>query len=330
VTYQSGTQTFFATDDITTTVNTVAAAPTITNPESPTAAPGETVTLNYIVTSNANGVDTYTPNDPTNTASGVSGSSVTFDPASMELWGGIVLSSGDGAITVPYGTTPGLEAGDTINIGGELYTVSSITAGTAASTDANGDLVPEVPATIALTPIGDSPAITEDSVAAGTQAGEYKTLEVEFTAGTLTTPGEDGIYSTTFEVSTGIDPTVEATTTAVTTTVSSPAVTIVKVADKATANSGDTITYMITITNTHATAEATNVTVIDPIPAYTAYVANSTRLNGITVTGDGATSPLLSPGLLVDEDESRTPGVAATGILPAGEVATITFQVTVN
>jgi uncharacterized repeat protein (TIGR01451 family) len=118
------------------------------------------------------------------------------------------------------------------------------------------------------------------------------------------------------------------------TTVSSPAVTITKIADKANASTGDTITYTITVTNTHASASVNNVTVIDPLPQYTNYVANSTRLNGgpppnITVFGDGATSPLVA-GLLVDNNNSRGAGAVATGILPAGGVATITFQVTVQ
>ena len=90
---------------------------------------------------------------------------------------------------------------------------------------------------------------------------------------------------------------------------------------------GQNITYTITVTNT-SSGRATNATVTDPLPAYTTYVANSTRLNGITVAGDGATSPLIA-GLLVDDNGSRTPGAPATGILPAGGVATVTFQVKV-
>jgi uncharacterized repeat protein (TIGR01451 family) len=113
------------------------------------------------------------------------------------------------------------------------------------------------------------------------------------------------------------------------TTVSSPAVTITKIADKANASTGDTITYTITVTNTHASASVNNVTVIDPLPQYTNYVANSTRLNAITVAGDGATSPLVA-GLLVDSNGARVPGAVATGILPAAGVATIIFKVTVQ
>ncbi|MCX5848867.1 MAG: hypothetical protein NTW65_05415 [Deltaproteobacteria bacterium] len=113
--------------------------------------------------------------------------------------------------------------------------------------------------------------------------------------------------------------------------------TIMKTADKPTGkvNSGvgEIITYTITVTN-NGTGPASNAIVTDPVPTYTTYVANSTRMNGgpppsITVAGDGATSPLIA-GLLVDDNTSRGAGVAATGILPAGKSATITFKVTVN
>jgi MSHA biogenesis protein MshQ len=113
-----------------------------------------------------------------------------------------------------------------------------------------------------------------------------------------------------------------------TVTVGSTTVTVVKSADKANASPGDTITYTMTIANT-GTASATSVRAVDAVPAYTTYVANSTRLNNITVYGDGTTSPLIS-GLLIDNNASRTAGAAATGTMPAGTSATVRYQVTVN
>ena len=108
--------------------------------------------------------------------------------------------------------------------------------------------------------------------------------------------------------------------------------TVVKSADKSSVVPGNTITYTITITNTGA-GTATNVVATDPVPTYTTYVANSTRLNGITVAGDGVTSPLIA-GLLIDDNASRGAGVVATGILPPHSgsvgVATVIFKVTVN
>jgi large repetitive protein len=165
--------------------------------------------------------------------------------------------------------------------------------------------------------------------------GEFKNtaLTALLTTGTPSIAGTDGTYGTTFNITTGstLPAALTMTTTSVITTVSSPRVTITKTADVANASPGGTITYTITVTNTHATAAANAVTLIDPVPAYTTYVGNSTRLNGKTVAGDGSASPLVAPGLLVDNDvPARTAGTVSTGILPAGGVAIVTFQVTVD
>ncbi|GMR21177.1 MAG: hypothetical protein BMS9Abin36_1776 [Gammaproteobacteria bacterium] len=107
-----------------------------------------------------------------------------------------------------------------------------------------------------------------------------------------------------------------------------PSITILKSASGATAAPGDTITYTISVTN-NGVGTASNTTITDAIPNYTTYVANSTRLNGITVAGDGATSPLAG-GLLIDDNLARGAGVAASGDIAEAGSATITFQVTVN
>jgi uncharacterized repeat protein (TIGR01451 family) len=336
VTYQSGTTTLFATANVSVTVNTVAALPTVTNPIDQTVAAGAPVTYTYIVKSNSNGVDTYTTSALANSPTNISAATATSVTASVSLWGGIALGSGAGTITVPFGSTTGLTAGtSTVQIGANTYSVTAISAGATASTDAGtGNLVAEVPATLTLAPIS-GPAITAsgaNSVAAGTQVGEFKNtaLTAALTTGTPTTAGTDGTYSTTYIITTGALPVaLNLTTVGVTTTVASPRVTITKTANTATASPGSTIIYTITVNNTHATAAANVVTVIDPVPAYTTYVSGSTRLNGITVAGDGATSPLVA-GLLVDSNVSRVAGAAATGILPAGGVATIIFSVTVQ
>jgi uncharacterized repeat protein (TIGR01451 family) len=333
VTYLSGSTALFATANVSITVNTLAALPTVTNPANQTTVAGALVNYNYTIKSNSNGVDTYTTSLLTNTPTNISAATGPSVTATVQLWGGIALGSGVGTITVPFGSTTGLTAGtSTVQIGVNTYTVSAIALGTAASTNGSGNLVAEAPATLTLIPIGASTAITAGSVAPGTQVGEFKsTLTAALTTGTPTTVGSDGTYSTTFSVSTGALPAVlTLPIPAVITTVSSPAVTITKTASPVgTVNPGGTITYTITVKNTHSTASVSNVTVIDPIPAYTTYVANSTRLNTITVAGDGATSPMVA-GLAVDSNGSRGAGVAATGILPAGGIGVITFQVTVQ
>ncbi len=333
VTYSSGTSNnLFASASVSVTVNTVPAVPTVTNPAGQTVAAGTNVAYDYVVKSNSNGPDTYTTSALTNPANNVSAASATSVTASVQLWGGIALGSGAGTITVPYGTTAGLAANtSTVQIGTNQYTVTGIAAGTPASTDSSGNLVAEVPATLTLAPINSAPAITAGSVSSGTQVGEFKKtgLSALLTAGTPTTSGTDGTYNTTFTISTTATPVVALTTVAVVTTVSSPQVTITKTADKTKVDPGGTITYTITVTNTHNSLSVSNVKVIDPVPAYTTYAAGSTRLNGITVIGDGATSPLTA-GLLVDDNSGRAAGAAASGnLLPKG-VATIIYQVTVQ
>lgn len=331
VTYESGTTTLFASDSVSVIVNTVPAAPTVTNPAGQTVVAGVIPSYSYIIKSNSNGTDTYNTSALVNAPTGMGAAASPSLTASFSLWGGIALGSGAGTITVPFGTTAGLTAGSsTVQIGVNQYTVSGIALGSAPSTNASGNLVPEVPATLTLTPIASAPVITSGSVAAGTQVGEFRsTVTLSFTTGTPTTAGADGSYASSFTITTTATPVVDFTTVDVITTVLSPLVTISKTVGSATAKPGDTIDYTITVTNTHATAAVTNVTVIDPVPAYTTYVANSTRLNGITVAGDSALSPLVA-GLLVDADGSRAAGVAATGNLPGLGVAVITFQVTVD
>jgi len=286
--------------------------------------------------SNSNGPETFTTSALANTPANIPAATGTSVAASVALWGGITVGSAAGTISVPYGTTTGLTAGTSIiqigPVDRYLVAAGGIALGSAATTDASGNLVAEVPATLTLTPLAGAPAITA-ALGAGVQVGEFKTtaLTAALTAGTPTTSGTDGTYSTTYTLSTTTDPLVNLTTTAVVTTVASPRVTITKTVNPNTGvKPGDTLTYTITVTNTHATTAATSVTVIDPVPAYTAYVANSTRLNTKTVANDGAASPLIA-GILVDNDvPARAAGAVSTGILPPAGVAIITFQVTVN
>ena len=332
VSYTSGSTVTFSAASVSLTVNTVGAAPTFMNPTGQTVAAGAAVTYLFGVKSNSNGPDTYTPSALTNTATGVSAASgASLAPLpNFTLWGGITVgASGAGTITVPFGTAPALNA--IVQIGAaNQYTVTAIAAGSAASTNASGNLVAEVPATLTLTPVGAAPAITAGSVATGTQIGQVTTVTALFTAGTPTVVGTDGSYSTVFTVTPTLTGTGTVDPTGVTTVVTSPKVTITKTASPSgTVNPGGTITYTIIVTNSSTTGGVTGVSLTDAVPAYTTYVANSTRLNSITVAGDGGTSPLVA-GLAIDSNSSRGAGVAASGNIPASGVATITYQVTVQ
>jgi uncharacterized repeat protein (TIGR01451 family) len=331
VTYLSGSTALFATANVSVTVNTVAAPPTIINPANQTTVAGALVTYTYIIRSNSNGVDTYTTSGLITTPTSISAATGPSVTPTVQLWGGIALGSGTNTVTVPFGTIAGLTAGSsTVQIGTSTYTVAAITPGSAAYTDGSGNLVAEVSTTLNLTLISGT-AIIPGSVAPGTQVGEFRnTMLVTFTTGTPTTIGTDGTYASHFTIASVLTPAVSLTTVDVITTTSSPTVTITKAANPAgTVNPGGTITYTITVTNTHPTAAVSNVIVIDPLPTYTNYVANSARLNNISVALDGPVSPLIA-GLVADSNGSRTAGAVASGILPASGISVITFQVTVH
>ena len=89
---------------------------------------------------------------------------------------------------------------------------------------------------------------------------------------------------------------------------------------------GETLRYTITVSNT-GTDNATNVSLVDQVPASTTYVAGSTTLNGAPVA-DAANggSPLIN-GILINAPEDPTPGAMNAGV--AANTATITFDVVV-
>src|SRR5262245_3078767 len=86
---------------------------------------------------------------------------------------------------------------------------------------------------------------------------------------------------------------------------------------------GETLRYTITVKNT-TSSNAVNVTFRDAVPANTAYVAGSTKLNGAAVADVAGMSPLVN-GMPINSPVDTTPGS-----LPAGAAATITFDVVVN
>lgn len=94
---------------------------------------------------------------------------------------------------------------------------------------------------------------------------------------------------------------------------------------------GDTLRYTITVKNV-GTENAVNATLRDLIPANTAYVANSTTLNGAAVADPGAGISPLEAGMLINAPEDPTPGAmrADANAAVTSNVATITFDVVVS
>jgi len=86
---------------------------------------------------------------------------------------------------------------------------------------------------------------------------------------------------------------------------------------------GDVLRYTFTISNFGA-IPATGVVLTDAVPNDTAYVADSLRLNSVSLGPDGGVSPLIA-GLTVNSSDN--PGA---GIVSVGESAVITFEARVN
>jgi uncharacterized repeat protein (TIGR01451 family) len=305
------------------TVATLAAAPTVTvTPLIQTTIEGGNINYVYTIRSNSNGPDTYTETLITTTDSAeidsASPSIENFPTPSITLWGGIVVAcqgvvADADEICLPAGAQTGLAGTDTVNLNGNLYTVGTITAGTVQSSGAA-----EVTTKIQLVDDITTHGIAASSAAAGDPVGEYGTLTMNQTAGTLTAPNPSGTHTTnvTFET-TGTDINnlkVSYTTSLgagneVITTVAAPAVTFAKAASVLTAKPGEPITYTLTVTNNGA-APVDNVVVSDTAPNYTTLLPGTTTLNGVA-TGE------------------ITLGVPVGTLAPAG-VATITFDVRVN
>ncbi len=85
---------------------------------------------------------------------------------------------------------------------------------------------------------------------------------------------------------------------------------------------GAQVTYTISIPNS-GTADSSGTTLVDPIPAGTTYVPNSTTLNGVAIADVGGAMPFATTRLV------NSPGGSA-GQIKMGETATVSFRVTIN
>ncbi|MEE4252067.1 MAG: hypothetical protein V2I38_15880 [Alcanivoracaceae bacterium] len=324
-------------------VLTIGTAPTITS-ETVTANAGDSVTVTYTITGNSNGSDIYDLTVSTNDTDVGAPSSLTITPPQVTLAGSVTSRpSQPGTIFIAAGSEDNLAPGDTvrINIGGTdyFYTVDSVTPGTPASTTGN-TTTPETPTAVALTPQASAPAIIAGNVPVGTQVGEVQTFTVELDAGTPTTPGTPGEHEIVVD-GTAAAPGPGGPGDVITfdnigggsVTVLSGSATLIKevrnVTDGGafattgvTARTGDVLEYRLTA-GTIPTETITGAVITDSIPEFTAYVPNSTTLNGNPVADVGPNSALVG-GLQVNS------ATGAAGEIVDGETAVVTFQVTVQ
>ncbi len=346
----SATGSFQATSSASVTVGLIAAPPVLSTPADQAIASATTATYSYTVTATANGVDTYDITTPISAQVDLGGTGAAAPSgATITLGASVILSNTATTIDIPAGSGTNFVAGTTVLVvGGTDYLVNTIVGDIPPSHTNNlgayttaGVTTNETPITITLVanPAPGSnvaPAFGVDAFQA-TVAGEQATFTVAVD-GTVLAPAIAGTATVDTNVASQTDGAQDDTHQTIT-TFQDNFVSIEKLvqntaspgfAATATGVTGDTLEYQITMNNTSA-ANATSVFLTDPLPAYTNYVPGSTRLNGITVNGDGAASPLFAaPGLAIDDDGGRGAGVVATGIIGGLSSAVVTFQVTIQ
>ncbi|MDF3029946.1 MAG: hypothetical protein K0R03_504 [Moraxellaceae bacterium] len=320
----------------------------------------------FTVTSNSNGSDSFAlalSSTDSNTAASpglsflLNGGAVT-----SIILGGSVTSqaSGVGVVYIPAGSQSNLSVNDIVDINGDLYTVTGVTTGTPASTNVlTGITTAEVPSSLTLAPVGGAPAITAGSVPAGTQVGEQVTLvqrvvasapatpapathTVSFTATSTATDLADNpvVYSSTPDGNDTVTTVIPATTSLfkVVRNASRPNGNAAATGPATcggntyytsgvTSKTGDTLEYcLLASVALGASMPLTGAVIADDIPPFTAYVPNSTTLNGSAVADEGGTTPLATSNAGMDVN---SPGEPA-GEIAIGDSATVTFQVTVQ
>lgn len=348
-------------------VQTIASAPSIVkNTADITVISYGTADYQFVVTSTSNGSDAFAlslSSVDTDTA-GTPGISFLLggSPVASVTLGASVTSaaSGAGVVFIPAGSQTNLNITDVVSIGGDLYTITAVTAGTAASTDlVSGVTTAEVPTELVLSPIGGAPAITLGSVPAGTQLGEQVTLTQRVVASAPSSPTLTATHTVSFTgTSTATDfagsvvvydSAVAGTNTITyvitnTTTLnkfvrnaSRPAGNVAG-AGAVTCNavtfyssgvstkSGDTLEYCLRATVASGEPTLTGAVVTDDVPPYTVYVANSTSLNGASIADESGVSPVASVNGGLDVNSPS----GAAGEIVGGESAVVVLQATVQ
>jgi len=334
------------------------AAVTLSAPTDNTVAEGQPTKVSYTITSNANGPDTYNLTSTLTKANMTGTPVITFKKGTGIITtvtlgataANVAASAGATSISVPADGTAnsslnGLVNGDEVNIAGALYLVNITDTATGSQTLTlqAGTLSTGVAASTTLTasvPIGtlikEQQIITMniDNVGTITVAGTAATDTVITTAKSATDNAKtaaDTHITTVVAISfekfvrnvTNANNVVGATTTTLNGS------SFFATAGGVTSKSTDTLEYAIRVTTPTSAGIAAGATITDAVPTFTTYVANSTRLNAIVVPGDNATSPLIA-GVLIDDNTTRAATALATGIVAAGKVVVLTFQVTVD
>jgi len=293
-----------ATVDV--TVNLVRVIPTLAPLPADASTPsGVALDYAYTITSNSNGLDTYT----LTTGTSLVGGNITVNPIVFPDAGGGVIGSidlgatsaaaiaaiGANTITVPNdgaadASLNGLVATDTVIIGGNPYVVSAITdtgAGTETLTlttnlttnVAIGDLIAEQGTFIVRT----TPTTTV--------SGETFTITLTVTDTAANTVTDDTVTTVTLitltvtkyvqNMTAGVVPAGPPASVTLTTGLGGPATTYY--VSGVTGNPGDILEYVVGIANAAGSGTAANVIISDPIPAFTTQAGNVALGYGPTI-----------------------------------------------
>ena len=333
-----------ATSDV--KVLLVAATPTLSAPANQSTVVGTNAVYTYFITSNANGLDTYTLSSSVAGEFGIAGSTAGV-PANIPLGGstiavaipiGGIAAAGTSVITVPSDDTPtsgainGIAIGDTIVIAGQAYTVANILDNGGVGTS-----------TITINGNGTANAAI---IPAGTQIGEQGSFSLTVTPGALS-GAADGTVDVNVSARDAASTAPATPNDSTTTTVQAPRLTVTKEASidgGATfpggvplAAPGATITYRITVTN-GGSSNATSVVITDPMTMFTTYKPGNLAKRA---TG-AATTYAAAPTSLTDAnaaDDGYDFGVTTAGtatynvgtVAPgAANAVQLFFQVTIN
>jgi hypothetical protein len=284
-------------------VNLVRSSPLLSAPVDQTTDSATNAVYSYTITTTANGVASYNLGVSSLAQSaGISASTASTNVASVTLGATtvansvIIAAAGTTSVTVPRdntadGSINGLIVGDWVVIGGALFQISAVGA------DTNGV------GTTTITVNGNGTAL---NAAAGTLIAERQSFTMTVDPGPVTGTGDQTVTVDTTATD-AVNNTYTATDQTITTVrnvnltvqklvrnVTNPVVgggTTATVGGNTyygtgvTGNPGDTLQYLIVVTNAVGAANATSVRISDPIPPFTTYTPGSMYVeNGGTLS----------------------------------------------
>ena len=370
-----GTNQTPVTASVDVTVNLVEAQTVLNTPGDQSTDPATTVTYTYTATAAANGLDSYNLSTAMTESAGISGSTATIRNAgdtatiaSVSLGGtsvaasGTIAAAGTTAISVPAdsandGAVNGIAAGETFVVNGAVFTVASVD-------DVNGGTAN---ATSTITVNGNG---TATAIAIGDQIGEQLTFLVKVDPGTVIATTNQTITVDLGAQDSGA--TLAAVPDQTVTTVTVASLTVVKYVANitnpvagvgstvaldtgggagsityytsgVTGDPGDTLEYVIEVSNAAGASTASNVVLSDPVPAFTTYTGGTMRLDPGTGTfagaldGDSDTDAGEADGTTVylyagsgGTDNGAGFGNGVGGSLAAGATTYGSFRVTID